>query len=57
LSGVGWRAQHFVWHRVKTVVHNLIIGGLYVDNLGEMIVTNVTTGPCTRLPPHTGLAL
>ena len=36
--------QHFVWHRVKTVVHNLIIGTLYVDNLGEMVVRNMSTG-------------
>jgi len=40
--------QHFVWHRVKTVVHNLIIGSVWVDNYGDMLIRNLKTGDkCT----------
>ncbi|PRP85453.1 putative oxysterol binding protein (Osh1) [Planoprotostelium fungivorum] len=34
----------FQWEPVKTVVHNLIIGKLWVDNFGDLSVINKNTG-------------
>ena len=44
LHGAVPAPQHFVWHRVKTVVHNLIIGSVWVDNYGDMVIRNLKTG-------------
>ena len=41
--------EHFVWHRVKTVVNNIIIGTLWVDNMGEMLIKNLSTGETALL--------
>ncbi|XP_070204372.1 uncharacterized protein [Littorina saxatilis] len=34
----------YTWRKVTTTVHNIIVGRLWVDNQGEMDITNHTTG-------------
>jgi hypothetical protein len=36
--------NHYTWRKVTTTVHNIIVGRLWVDNHGEMDITNHTTG-------------
>merc|ERR1719369_2225425 len=35
--------NHYTWRKVKTIVHNIVIGKLWRDNSGEMELTNHTT--------------
>ena len=35
---------HYTWRKVTTTVHNIIVGRLWVDNQGEMDITNHTSG-------------
>ncbi|XP_025090747.1 oxysterol-binding protein 1-like isoform X5 [Pomacea canaliculata] len=35
---------HYTWRKVTTTVHNIIVGRLWVDNQGEMDITNHITG-------------
>ena len=32
--------NHYTWRKVKTVVHNIVIGKLWIDNCGEMEIVN-----------------
>ncbi len=32
--------NHYTWRKVKTVVHNIVIGKLWIDQHGEMSVIN-----------------
>ncbi len=34
--------NHYTWRKVTTVVHNFIIGRLWVDQVGEMVIVNHT---------------
>ena len=36
--------NHYTWRKVKTVVHNIVIGKLWIDQVGEMEVINHRTG-------------
>ncbi|TPX42136.1 hypothetical protein SeLEV6574_g05746 [Synchytrium endobioticum] len=36
--------EHYSWRKVTTVVNNLIVGKLWVDHLGDMVVKNHRTG-------------
>ena len=36
--------HHYTWRKVTTTVHNIIVGKLWVDNHGEMDITNHKTG-------------
>jgi len=36
--------NHYTWRKVKTVVHNIVIGKLWIDQHGEMEVVNHTKG-------------
>lgn len=36
--------NHYTWRKVKTVVHNIVIGKLWIDQHGEMEVINHHTG-------------
>lgn len=36
--------NHFTWRKVTTTVHNIIVGKLWVDQSGEMDITNHVTG-------------
>ncbi len=36
--------NHYTWRKVTTTVHNIIVGKLWVDNHGEMDITNHRNG-------------
>lgn len=36
--------NHYTWRKVTTTVHNIIVGKLWVDQSGEMDITNHVTG-------------
>lgn len=36
--------NHYTWRKVNTTVHNIIVGKLWVDNHGEMDITNHKSG-------------
>lgn len=36
--------EHFSWRKVTTCVNNLIVGKLWVDHYGDMVVINHATG-------------
>ena len=36
--------NHYTWRKVTTTVHNIIVGKLWVDNHGEMDITNHHNG-------------
>ena len=36
--------NHYTWRKVKTIVHNIVLGKLWIDNVGEMEVINHRTG-------------
>lgn len=36
--------HHYSWRKITTCVHNIIVGKLYVDHYGDMLITNHTTG-------------
>ncbi|XP_015787070.1 oxysterol-binding protein 2 [Tetranychus urticae] len=38
------QGYHYTWHKVTTTIHNIIVGKLWVDNHGDMVITNHTTG-------------
>jgi len=40
---------HYTWRKVSTTVHNIIVGRLWVDNHGEMDITNHKTGDICHL--------
>lgn len=43
------RGGHFTWHKVTTVVHNIIVGKLWVDHQGDMEIRNHQQGHVARL--------
>ncbi|CAG9316749.1 unnamed protein product [Blepharisma stoltei] len=36
--------DHFIWHKIKTNVHNIIMGKIYVENHGDLEMSNYSTG-------------
>ncbi|XP_074602922.1 oxysterol binding protein [Brevipalpus obovatus] len=38
------QGYHYTWHKVTTTVHNIIVGKLWVDNHGDMVINNHITG-------------
>lgn len=36
--------NHYTWRKVTTTIHNIIVGKLWVDNHGEMEITNHKNG-------------
>jgi len=36
--------DHFVFHKIKTNVHNIIMGKIYIENHGDLEMSNYTTG-------------
>ena len=36
--------NHYTWRKVKTIMHNIVIGKLWIDQVGEMEVINHKTG-------------
>lgn len=41
--------NHYTWTKVTTTVHNIIVGKLWVDQTGDMIITNHKDGSKCRL--------
>ncbi|EDQ92562.1 uncharacterized protein MONBRDRAFT_17243 [Monosiga brevicollis MX1] len=41
--------DHFTWTKVSTTIHNIIVGKLWLENAGKMLVTNHTTGVVCEL--------
>ena len=44
--------NHYTWKKVTTTVHNIIVGKLWIDQSGEMDITNHTTGDKCHLKYH-----
>ncbi|CEF65395.1 Oxysterol-binding protein 2 [Strongyloides ratti] len=45
--------NHYTFKKVTTTVHNIIVGKLWIDNHGDMIIENHTTGDTCILKFHT----
>ncbi|KAI9146593.1 Oxysterol-binding protein-domain-containing protein [Paraphysoderma sedebokerense] len=43
LSHFGIPTEHYSWKKVTTAVNNLIVGKLWIDHYGDMVVTNHRT--------------
>ncbi|CAF1226104.1 unnamed protein product [Adineta ricciae] len=41
--------NHFTWRKVTTLVNNIIVGKLWIDNVGEMDINNHTTKDVCKL--------
>jgi hypothetical protein len=41
--------NHFTWRKVTTLVNNIIVGKLWIDNVGEMDIINHTTKDVCKL--------
>ncbi|CAF0862198.1 unnamed protein product [Adineta steineri] len=41
--------NHFTWKKVTTLVNNIIVGKLWIDNVGEMDIINHTTKDVCKL--------
>lgn len=41
--------DHYQWNKVTTCVHNLFSGQRWVDQYGELKITNLTTGVVCKL--------
>lgn len=40
--------DHYVWNKVATGVHNVLIGTMWLDQHGELVVKNLSTGDTSR---------
>ncbi|GAQ82863.1 hypothetical protein KFL_001270060 [Klebsormidium nitens] len=40
--------DHYVWNKVATGVHNVLIGKMWLDQHGELVVKNLSTGDTSR---------
>jgi len=36
--------HHYTWRKITTTVHNIIVGRLWIDNFGDLTITNHVTG-------------
>lgn len=41
--------DHFSWSKVTTCIHNIVVGKLWIDNYGELVIRNHTTGEVSRI--------
>eukprot|EP01135_Chromosphaera_perkinsii_P001089 Nk52_evm39s158 gene=Nk52_evmTU39s158 len=41
--------EHYSWAKANTCIHNLIVGKLWIDHVGDVIITNHTTGDVCSL--------
>jgi oxysterol-binding protein-related protein 3/6/7 len=44
--------DHISWNGVSTAVHNIIIGGMWIDHFGKTVIENHTTKETVRLHMH-----
>ncbi|MCO5593728.1 hypothetical protein L7F22_047745 [Adiantum nelumboides] len=45
-------ADHFTWSKITTCIHNVVVGKLWIDNYGEIMIRNHTTGDISRIRFH-----
>ncbi|KAL2608829.1 hypothetical protein R1flu_027402 [Riccia fluitans] len=41
--------DHFTWNKVTTCAHNVVVGRLWIDNYGELVIKNHATGDTSRI--------
>eukprot|EP00899_Mesostigma_viride_P020706 jgi/Mesvir1/28637/Mv04499-RA.1 len=41
--------DHFSWTKVTTCIHNVVVGKMWIDNYGDILVKNHTTGEACKL--------
>lgn len=41
--------DHFSWSKITTCIHNVVVGKLWIDNYGELVIRNHTTGEVSRI--------
>jgi len=41
--------EHFKWEAVRTAVHNVIIGSLWIDHYGDCMIVNKKTGETAKI--------
>lgn len=46
---LSFSGNHYTWTKVTTTVHNIIVGKLWVDQTGDMTITNHKDGSKCRL--------
>ncbi|CAM6092140.1 unnamed protein product [Calypogeia fissa] len=44
--------DHITWGKVTTCAHNVVVGKLWIDNYGELVIKNHTTGDLSRIRFH-----
>ncbi|KAJ3261452.1 hypothetical protein HK104_006821 [Borealophlyctis nickersoniae] len=44
IPGGGGETEHYSWKKVTTAVNNLIVGKLWIDHYGDMVIRNWRTG-------------
>ncbi|BBN19959.1 hypothetical protein MPTK1_8g15240 [Marchantia polymorpha subsp. ruderalis] len=45
----GKHGDHFTWNKVTTCAHNVVVGRLWIDNYGELVIKNHATGDTSRI--------
>ncbi|MCO5563921.1 hypothetical protein L7F22_017573 [Adiantum nelumboides] len=45
-------ADHYTWSKITTCIHNVVVGKLWIDNYGEIVIRNHTTGDISRIRFH-----
>lgn len=48
----GGDQNHYTYKKVTTTVHNIIVGKLWIDNHGEMLIENHSTGDTCIIKFH-----
>lgn len=44
--------DHFTWSKITTCIHNIVVGKLWIDNYGELVIRNHSTGDVSRIRFH-----
>eukprot|EP00250_Pteridium_aquilinum_P002584 c12805_g1_i1 orf=179-3232(+) len=41
--------DHITWSKITTCIHNVVVGKLWIDNYGELLIRNHTTGEASHI--------
>ncbi|KAH7365710.1 hypothetical protein KP509_18G041900 [Ceratopteris richardii] len=44
--------DHYSWSKITTCIHNVVVGKLWIDNYGELVICNHETGEVSRIRFH-----
>jgi len=44
--------DHITWNRATLCIHNVVVGKLWIDNYGEVLIRNHSTGEMARVRFH-----